>query len=52
LLLGIALLIALGFDFVNGFHDTADAVATVICTMWRAVLQARRRSGHCQPGRG
>jgi len=29
-LLGIALLIALGFEFVNGFHDTANAVATVI----------------------
>src|ERR1700744_5410167 len=27
-LLGIALLIALGFEFVNGFHDTANAVAT------------------------
>jgi PiT family inorganic phosphate transporter len=32
LLLGIALLIALGFEFVNGFHDTANAVATVIYT--------------------
>ncbi|MGV8333926.1 inorganic phosphate transporter, partial [Pseudomonas aeruginosa] len=29
LLLGVALLIALGFEFVNGFHDTANAVATV-----------------------
>src|SRR5215469_12929789 len=32
LLLGVALLIALGFEFVNGFHDTANAVATVIYT--------------------
>jgi len=32
LLLGVALLIALGFEFVNGFHDTANAVATVIST--------------------
>nr|WP_116813437.1 inorganic phosphate transporter [Steroidobacter cummioxidans] len=31
-LLGISLLIALGFEFVNGFHDTANAVATVIYT--------------------
>ncbi len=31
-LLGIAMLIALGFEFVNGFHDTANAVATVIYT--------------------
>ena len=32
LLLGLALVIALGFEFVNGFHDTANAVATVIYT--------------------
>jgi PiT family inorganic phosphate transporter len=31
-LLFLALLIALGFEFVNGFHDTANAVATVIYT--------------------
>ena len=31
-LLGIALLVAQGFEFVNGFHDTANAVATVIYT--------------------
>jgi PiT family inorganic phosphate transporter len=31
-LLGTALLIALAFEFVNGFHDTANAVATVIYT--------------------
>jgi len=32
ILLLVALLIALGFEFVNGFHDTANAVATVIYT--------------------
>jgi PiT family inorganic phosphate transporter len=32
IMLAIALLIALGFEFVNGFHDTANAVATVIYT--------------------
>ena len=32
ILLGVALIIALGFEFVNGFHDTANAVATVIYT--------------------
>ncbi len=32
ILLGLALMIALGFEFVNGFHDTANAVATVIYT--------------------
>jgi hypothetical protein len=31
-LLGVALMIALGFEFVNVFHDTANAVATVIYT--------------------
>lgn len=32
LLLALALMVALGFEFVNGFHDTANAVATVIYT--------------------
>src|SRR3569833_2357003 len=32
ILLFVALLIARGFEFVNGFHDTANAVATVIYT--------------------
>jgi PiT family inorganic phosphate transporter len=32
ILLGVALIIALGFEFVNGFHDTANAVATMIYT--------------------
>jgi inorganic phosphate transporter, PiT family len=32
LLLFVALLIALGFEFVNRFRDTANAVATVIYT--------------------
>jgi len=28
----LAILLALSFEFVNGFHDTANAVATVIYT--------------------
>jgi PiT family inorganic phosphate transporter len=32
IMLFVALLIALAFEFVNGFHDTANAVATVIYT--------------------
>ena len=32
LLFLIALAIALGFEAINGFHDTANAVATVIYT--------------------
>ncbi|MFI5287323.1 MAG: inorganic phosphate transporter [Candidatus Dormibacteria bacterium] len=31
-LLTVTVLIALGFDFTNGFHDTANAVATSIST--------------------
>jgi PiT family inorganic phosphate transporter len=30
--LWLALFLALGFEFINGFHDTANAVATVIYT--------------------
>jgi len=41
-LLVICLAVALGFEFVNGFHDTANAVATVIYTRslrpWAAVI--------------
>jgi PiT family inorganic phosphate transporter len=44
-LLGIALLIALGFEFVNGFHDTANAVATVIYTHSMAPVVAVIWSG-------
>ena len=40
--LALALALALGFEFVNGFHDTANAVATVIYTHslppWIAVI--------------
>ena len=32
MLLVLALLIAFGFECINGFHDTANAVATVIYT--------------------
>ncbi len=42
LLLGVCLLAACAFEFVNGFHDTANAVATVIYTNtlrpWVAVV--------------
>ena len=45
ILLGVALLIALGFEFVNGFHDTANAVATVIYTHSLAAPTAVAWSG-------
>src|SRR5271165_3401634 len=42
LFLILALSMAFGFEFVNGFHDTANAVATVIYTHslkpWIAVI--------------
>jgi PiT family inorganic phosphate transporter len=31
-LLALVLVLALSFDFINGFHDTANAIATVIAT--------------------
>jgi phosphate/sulfate permease len=41
-LLFVCLTIALTFELVNGFHDTANAVATVIYTKslkpWAAVI--------------
>src|ERR1700754_5276185 len=42
ILLIVCLIAACGFEFVNGFHDTANAVATVIYTNslkpWVAVV--------------
>ena len=38
----IIILLALSFDFINGFHDTAHAIATCVST--RACLCARRFS--------
>ena len=51
LLLFVALLIALGLEFVNGFHDTANAEATVIYTrsppcQSKGLLRAARRLCH------
>ncbi len=43
--LGLALLVALAFEFVNGFHDTANAVATVIYTHSLAPVPAVLWSG-------
>src|SRR5579862_5257920 len=44
-LLVVALLLALSFEFVNGFHDTANAVATVIYTHTLKPVQAVVWSG-------
>jgi PiT family inorganic phosphate transporter len=45
ILLCLAVLLALGFEFVNGFHDTANAVATVIYTNALTPTQAVVWSG-------
>jgi PiT family inorganic phosphate transporter len=47
LLLIVALGIALAFEFVNGFHDTANAVATVIYTKALEPRKAVVWSGLC-----
>jgi len=41
----IGVVFALGFEFVNGFHDTANAVATVIYTHSLTPVQAAIWSG-------
>ena len=47
LLLLITVSVALGFDFLNGFHDAANSIATVVSTrvlspklavLWAAVF--------------
>lgn len=43
----VSLGIALGFEFVNGFHDTANAVATVIYTRTLSPRRAVLWSGLC-----
>ncbi len=47
LLLGLAIALVLSFEFINGFHDTANAVATVIYTNTLKPLQAVIYSGLC-----
>lgn len=32
LIIGLTVLLALSFDFINGFHDTANAIATAVST--------------------
>ena len=32
LVVGFLILVALGFDFMNGFHDAANSVATIVST--------------------
>ena len=32
LILGVILVVAMGFEFINGFHDTANSIATTVST--------------------
>src|SRR5262245_35589329 len=43
----VALLVAFGFEFINGFHDTANAVTTVIYTRTLKPTPAVFFSGFC-----
>ncbi len=47
LFLGLAIFLVIGFEFVNGFHDTANAVATVIYTNTLKPTYAVVWSGIC-----
>ncbi|MFN5610363.1 MAG: inorganic phosphate transporter, partial [Pseudanabaena sp.] len=47
LFLGLAISLVIGFEFVNGFHDTANAVATVIYTNTLKPTYAVIWSGIC-----
>ncbi len=47
ILFGITLIIAFGFEFINGFHDTANAVTTVIYTKTLRPTPAVIYSGIC-----
>ena len=40
ILLGLVIIAALGFDFINGFHDTANAIATSISTRALSIRNA------------
>jgi phosphate/sulfate permease len=45
LFFSVALLVAFGFEFINGFHDTANAVTTVIYTRTMQATPAVAYSG-------
>ncbi|MFM7316624.1 MAG: inorganic phosphate transporter, partial [bacterium] len=47
LLLMLALLVAFAYEFINGFHDTANAVTTVIYTNTMKPVPAVFFSGFC-----
>src|SRR5882724_5303276 len=40
ILIGIIVLVALAFDFINGFHDAANSIATIVATRVLTPAQA------------
>lgn len=40
LLIAVIVLVALGFDFINGFHDAANSIATIVATRVLSPVQA------------
>ena len=57
LLVVVVILIALAFDYINGFHDAANSIATVVATRvltpgtgrsWAAFFNLLRHS-HSEP---
>jgi phosphate/sulfate permease len=47
LFLALSLIVAFGFEFINGFHDTANAVTTVIYSRSLKAFPAVAYSGLC-----
>ena len=45
ILVGIVVVVALLFDFVNGFHDAANAIATIVVTRTLTPFQAVLMAG-------
>src|SRR3954464_6544284 len=46
-LLLVVIVLGLAFDFVNGFHDTANAIATVVATRVLSPMQAILMAAIC-----
>src|SRR5438128_12699646 len=40
LLVGFIIVVALAFDYINGFHDAANSIATVVSTRVLSPMQA------------
>jgi PiT family inorganic phosphate transporter len=50
-LLLLVIVTALVFEFINGFHDTANSIATVVATKVLTPMQAVALAADHEPGR-